>query len=107
MIAELFLSTALLVALTFAVARGVEALLPEGVPWLITQAVVSALMLWALSALLFAGLYMLEAPQAAKLIGTGGWGRFAALGLKAGLVWAPILILVVSTAPSRWKTAVW
>jgi hypothetical protein len=29
------------------------------------------------------------------------------LGAKAALIWAPVLALVVTTAPRRWKTAVW
>lgn len=107
MITGLLLPTLILVALTFAVARMVERFMPETLPGLALQAVISALLLWVLSSLLFAILYTLEAPGAVWLIQSGGWRHFMMLGAQAALVWGPVLALVVSTAPRRWTTAVW
>lgn len=34
-------------------------------------------------------------------------GHFVRLGLGAGLIWAPVLILAVASVPGRWKKNVW
>ena len=34
-------------------------------------------------------------------------GYFLRLGLSSGLIWGPVLVLVVSTSPRRWQENVW
>lgn len=108
MITDLLIPTAILIALAVFVTRGVERLMPETVPGIAATALVSAVALVGLSACLFAVLYLLETPAAARLIGqTGSVLHFLLLGVQAGLVWGPILLLVSVTAPRRWRSNVW
>lgn len=110
MITGLLLPTLALMALAMLVPRLVERQVPESLTGLALCAAVSALALWGLSALGFAGLYALDDPLVLDLLGrdpAGGLRHFAGLGAKAALIWLPVLLLVVSTAPRRWKTAIW
>ncbi|MGR3369401.1 MAG: hypothetical protein ACU0CC_11885 [Sagittula sp.] len=108
MILGLLIPTAILIALAVFVTRGVERLMPETIPGIAAAALLSALALVGLSACLFAVLYLLETPSAARLIGQrGGVLHFLLLGVQAGLVWGPIVLLVSVTAPRRWRTNVW
>lgn len=110
MVAALALPTLVLLALAVVVARGVEALVPETPAGLVLQAAFSAVALTALSALAFAGLYAAGDVPLATLIDadpSGGIAHFAGLGLKSALIWAPPMLLVVITAPRRWRHGRW
>ena len=107
MIAGLLIPALALVALTIAVVRGVERCVPESIPGLAALAAISALLIWGLSAVLFATLYAAQLASITALAGTGGWQHFLKLGAQAALIWGPIVLLVVSTAPRRWTTAEW
>lgn len=109
-ITQLVLPLFALAIVTVLVTRAVEAVMPESVGGIAATAVLSALLCWALAAAGFAGLYALEDPRVLTLLGQtpqAGLRHFVWLGAQAALVWAPILLLVVTTAPRRWKTATW
>ncbi len=110
MIADLLLPALGLMLLAVLVARGVEVLVPESLVGLAAMALVSALLCWGLASAGFALLYVQEDARILTLLGdapTASAGHFLRLGGRAALIWAPILLLVVTTAPRRWKTAVW
>lgn len=110
MILSLALPAVLLIAAAILVPRGLEPLVPESPGGLVALAGLSALLLWAVSGLGFVLLYHLRGATVALLTGDNAapaFRHFAALGLKAALIWAPVLVLSVSTAPRRWKTATW
>ncbi|MGR3495350.1 hypothetical protein [Citreimonas sp.] len=110
MIAALALPTLVLLALAVAVARGVERLVPETPAGLALQASISAAALTLLSAAAFAALYAAgDAPLTALLDADprGGFAHFLGLGLKSALIWAPPMLLVVVTAPRRWRHGRW
>ncbi|KUF10610.1 hypothetical protein [Pseudoponticoccus marisrubri] len=110
MITALLLPTLALMALAVLVTRGIEALVPESPAGLAAIAVLSSLALWLLSAAGFAGLYLIRDAQIAVVLGAApqaGLRHFLGLGAKAALIWAPLVLLVVATAPRRWKTATW
>ena len=109
MLTSLLLPTVILIATAIAVARGIEALLPETLGAILFGLGLSALGMWVISALFFAGLYILESPELAHAIAKDGRGiaHLAILGAKSALIWAPVLLLVASTAPRRWKTNTW
>ncbi|WP_089277544.1 hypothetical protein [Antarctobacter heliothermus] len=110
MIADLLLPAFGLMLLAFVVPRGVEVLVPETVTGLVVMALVSTLLCWVLASAGFAMLYGVQDGGILALLGevpAASAGHFLRLGAKAALIWAPILLLTVSTAPRRWKTAVW
>ena len=110
MIAELLFPALGLMLLAFLVTRGVEALVPESVAGLALMALLSTLLCWALASAGFALLYVQKDARVLTLLGdapTASIGHFLRLGGSAALIWAPILLLTVSTAPRRWKTSVW
>lgn len=108
MVTALLLPSLLLIALAILIPRGLERLMPESLGGLLLLGLISALLLWALSALGFALLYRWGGAPLARLWADGGAFRhFLWLGLRAGLIWAPVLVLAVSTAPRRWRQAQW
>lgn len=110
MIADLLLPALGLMLMAFVVTRGVEVLVPETVTGLAVMAAVSALLCWPLASVGFALLYGVQDGRILALLGevpAASAGHFLRLGAKAALLWGPILLLTVSTAPRRWKTAVW
>lgn len=108
MVVEILLQVLGLGVLTVLVTRGVEALMPESVLGIALTGMVSALLVWLLASAGFAVLYAMQDARVLGVLGEGpAIGHFLRLGFSAGLVWAPILLLVVTTAPRRWKTAVW
>ncbi|SMX39529.1 hypothetical protein [Maliponia aquimaris] len=108
MVVEILLQILALCVLTVLVTRGVEALMPESVVGIALTGVVSALLVWLLASGGFALLYAIQDARILGLLDQGpAIGHFLRLGFSAGLIWAPILLLVVTTAPRRWKTATW
>jgi len=110
MVMGLLLPFLALMAMTVLLARGVEAVMPETITGIVATAVVAAVLIWAAAALGFAGLYFIESPQLVAVLGEAPAASvqyFLNLGAKAGLIWGPVLALVIVTAPRRWKTNVW
>lgn len=106
----LILSAVALATAAILVTRLIERVVPETLPGLGLLAVVAFVTMWLVSALGFAVAYQMQDAQVLTLFGAqpgAGARHFAGLGVKAGLIWAPIVLLVVVTAPRRWKNAVW
>jgi hypothetical protein len=99
-----------LAALAVLVPRLMERAVPESLGGLILNGVGSALVLSVLSAGYFAAAYAMRSSALLDLAGIAP-GRTAAhflrLGLMSGIVWAPVMVLAVASAPKRWKEAVW
>lgn len=109
MLLGLALPTILLMMAAVVVTRGLESVLPESLSGMALTALLSSLALWLLSSAGFALLYMAEgAPLAALGLTEGGTiTHFLSLGARSSLIWAPIVLLVVVTAPRRWRTSRW
>lgn len=108
MVVEILLQIVGLGVLTVLVTRGVEALMPETVTGIALTGIVSAVLVWLLASGGFAALYAMQDARVLAVLDQGpAIGHFLRLGFSAGLIWAPVLLLVVTTAPRRWKTAVW
>ena len=110
MILQLLLPVLALMLVAALVTRGVEALVPESLGGLAATTVISALLVWLLTAAGFAALYTIKDAKVWELLGQApraSLGYFLRLGASAVLIWGPVLLLVISTAPRRWKTAVW
>ncbi len=106
----LALPALVLVAISILVPRLLERTVPESLPGLVALGAISGVALWFLSALGFALLYRVQGPEMVELLGArplAGLVHFLTLGAKAALIWAPVLVLAVSTAPRRWREAVW
>ena len=106
----LVLPALLLIGFAVLVPLAVERRMPETLIGLLVGGMVSALVVWLLSAVLFAGLYALQGPgvlHTLRLSPGAGLAHFLKLGAQAALIWAPILLLVVGTSARRWKEAVW
>jgi len=100
---------ALAVALPFLFGR----FLPEGVGWLMLNAVLSAglLMLAAMGYFVFAyaGGHAGAVPEILSVFARapgGGW-HFVRLGALSALIWLPVLVLALAAQPGRWKEKVW
>lgn len=107
-LASLALPTLLLMGLAVLITRLLELVVPETLVGLGLLTLLAMGLMWGLSGLVFAGLYLWQDARIADLLGAGeGLGHFAALGAKSALIWAPLVFLVVCTAPRRWRQAVW
>ncbi len=109
MLLGLALPTILLMLAAVVVARGIESVLPESLTGMALTALLSSVALWLLSSAGFALLYMAEGAPLAALGVTEGETvtHFLSLGARSTLIWAPIILLVVVTAPRRWRTSRW
>lgn len=85
-------------------------ILPEGVWPLMLNAFLSSVFLYILSGFFFAALYVWQGVPLDRLLDPG-WAAnivfFGRLGLIAGIIWGPIVILSVAGLPRTWKKAVW
>jgi len=110
MMLGLLLPVAVLVAAAILVPRGLERMVPETLGGLVLNGAVSALVLILLSAGYFFLAYLWRSTALLDLIGIAPGqtlGHFLRLGFGAGLIWAPVVVLAVSTAPKRWREAEW
>jgi hypothetical protein len=104
---DLILPVTLLAALAWLVPQALARLWPEGVGPLLALGLVATLIMVALAAGLFLVLYLWEgAPLDAFPLWGAVW-HFTRLGLGAGLIWAPVLVLSVANLPRKWKQVVW
>ena len=77
--------------------------LPQSLPGLVVNGVVSALVLMAVGAMLFAALY----GSAAGAVWRAAPMHFIVLSAQAMLVWGPVLVLSLSRLPRRWPPESW
>lgn len=106
----LFLPTLILALLGFVVPRLFARVLPEGVPTLMANAVLSAMAMCIISAVFFFCLYVWQGVPVRELLDQGFTDNvlsFGGLGLIAGIIWAPILLLSVAGLPRRWVNKTW
>ena len=106
----LVLPSLILMGLGWAVPKLLSLRWPEGVRPLFWLAATSALILLALSALAFLGLYLMQGVPLSALFEAGAWPgvwHFLRLALLSALFWGPILVLSVSSLPRHWRTEVW
>ncbi len=99
-----------LVLLSVMVPKALGWALPEGVGWLIGNGAISAVILWAVSAGYFAVAYAMQSDMLTRLLGidhVDTLGHFARLGLLAGMIWAPVMVLSLASLPKRWREVVW
>lgn len=110
MILGLALPVALLVAAAILVPRALERVVPETLPGLILNGVLSALILTALGTGWFLLSYLWRSTAVFDLLGlapAATLAYFLKLGLGTALIWAPVLVLAVASAPKRWRVATW
>lgn len=108
MIQALLLPTLLLMVAAVLVTRLLEHVVPETIAGLVVLAGLASAACWAVASALFGAIYILQAAQIAAVLGTrGGLGHLLALGGKAALIWLPLVLITVATAPRRWKTNTW
>jgi hydrogenase-4 membrane subunit HyfE len=111
MIADgLFLPALILAILGFAVPRLLARVLPEGVPALMANAVLSTMVMCILSAVFFFCLYVWQGVPVRELLDQGighNVVSFGGLGLIAGIIWAPIMLLSVAGLPRKWVHKTW
>lgn len=108
---DAMLVPALILALmAWVVPKLLSMVLPEGVAALLINAFLSTLVLFTASSAFFVVLYVAQGAGAADLA-QFGWGEnavfFGRLGLTAGIIWGPILVLAVANLPRYWTKAVW
>lgn len=82
----------------------------EGVGPLMRLSVLSALIVWALGAAVFLGLYLVQGADLATLTSAGVAAAvwyFLRLSISAGLIWAPIMVLSIAGLPKTWVHETW
>ncbi|MGZ9811005.1 hypothetical protein ACXN5S_11125 [Pseudoroseicyclus sp. H15] len=110
MITGVLLPAAVIVVLAILLPRALGRWLPETFAGLVLNGVISAALLTGLAALVFAVTYAWSGTQVGAMLGFAPGvtlGHFLRLGLSAGLLWAPVLVLSVASVPGRWKEGVW
>lgn len=106
----LFLPAFCLALFAFIVPRLLGRVLPEGVAPLMLNAFLSAVLLFVISALLFVCLYLWQGQSLAEIMASGIAANvlfFGKLGLIAGIIWAPIMVLSVAGLPRKWVKETW
>ena len=89
---------------------GLERWVPESVAGMVLNGVVTAMLMTGLATGYFLWAY---ARQDTRLLDAIGFapgetlGYFIRLGLSSGLIWGPVMMVVLSTSPRRWKENVW
>jgi hypothetical protein len=107
---SLFLPALMLAVLGFLVPRLLARVLPEGVKPLLINTLLSTVLLFALSTVFFACLYIWQGFPMAQLMESGLAANlqfFGRLGLIAALIWAPIMLLSVAGLPRKWVKETW
>ncbi|SHH32127.1 hypothetical protein SAMN05444003_2799 [Cognatiyoonia sediminum] len=106
----LFFPAVILAVLSWMVPKLLSFVMPEGVKPLLLLALLSTLILFLLSSVFFFVLYLWQGATLARLA-EGGLSTnillFGRLGMIAGMIWAPIMVLSVAALPRRWKKEVW
>ena len=106
----LFVPAAVLALLAWLVPKLLSMVMPEGVRPLLMIAFLSTVILFLLSAGFFVALYLWQGISWAQIAAFGVMANVAfygKLGLIAGLLWAPIMVLSVANLPRGWVKKVW
>ena len=106
----LFLPALIMAAMGFIVPRLWAHALPEGVVPLMVNAFLSTVLLFALAACFFVGLYVWQGMPFAEIMAPG-WAKnimfFGRLGLMSAIIWGPIMLLSLAALPRRWVKKTW
>ena len=106
----LFFPAVILAFLAWMVPKIMSFFMPEGVRPLLVLALLSTLLLFVISTLFFVVLYLWQGAPLTGLAGAGAAANilfFGRLGLIAGMIWAPIMVLSVASLPRHWKKEIW
>ncbi len=107
---NLILPATMIALLGFAVPRVLARVFPEGVKPLLLNTFLSTVLLFLISALFFACLYLWQGVPVGEIAATG-WAAnilfFGRLGLISGMIWAPIMLLSVAGLPRKWVNETW
>tara|TARA_R110002051_G_scaffold183061_1_gene252671 strand:- start:11677 stop:12018 length:342 start_codon:yes stop_codon:yes gene_type:complete len=107
---SLLLPAASLAMLAWLVPKLLSMVMPEGVKPLLLITFLSTVILFAISAGFFVVLYVWQGITWAQLADFGMVANvvfYGKLGLIAGLIWAPIMVLSVANLPRGWVKAIW
>ena len=110
MILHVALPVVMLMGLAAALPHLMLRLVPETFAGVLLNAGICAVLLTLISAGYFFASYMARNTALIDLAGIAPAAtlvHFLGLGLGAGLVWGPVLVLSVSYTPARWKENVW
>ena len=106
----LFVPAACLALMAWLVPKLVSMMLPEGARFLMVNAIISTFLLFAISTGFFVFLYVWQGMNWAEIVAFGVAANvvfFGKLGLIAGMIWAPFMVLSVAGLPRNWVTKVW
>lgn len=110
MILHVALPVAVLMALAAALPHLLLRVVPETFAGILLNVGMSAGLLTLIAATYFFVSYLTHNSAILDLAGiapAATLAHFLRLGLGAGLVWGPVLVLSVSYTPARWKENVW
>lgn len=106
----LFFPAACIALLGWIVPKLMSMLLGEGIKPLMVNAFASTVVMFLISSVLFAMMYIGQGVGWAELAGFG-WAAnvvfFGKLGLISALIWGPVLMLSVANLPRSWVEKVW
>ena len=94
----------------FVVPRLLARVLPEGIMPLLLNAFFSTVLLFALSTILFVGLYAWQGIPLSEMASQGFAANvvfFGRLGLASAIIWAPVMLLSVAGLPRKWVHETW
>lgn len=107
---SLFVPALTLALLAWLVPKLLSMVLPEGIKPLLLNAFLSTVFLFCLSAGFFVVLYFWQGLTWAQFAEYGVAANvlfYGKLGLIAGMIWAPIMVLSVANLPRSWVSKVW
>lgn len=110
MIAGVLLPALGLMLCAVVVPIGLERWLPKTMGGMIVNGFASGATMTLLAAGYFLWAYQRQDMRVVELLGIAPGetlGYFLRLGLSAGLIWGPVLVLVISFSPRRWKENEW
>ena len=103
----LLLPAIMLALMGWLVPQGLARIMPEGVGALMLLAFVATVLLAVLASALFMALYIWRGAPVAEVVRPAAWPAFGRLALLSALIWAPVMVLSVSTLPRRWTGETW
>ena len=106
----LFVPALVLAVLAWVIPKVLSLALPEGVRPLMANALLSTLILFAISTLFFLMLYVVQGAPWEEIAQFGLAENivfFGRLGLISALIWAPIMVISVANLPRTWTKETW
>lgn len=107
---SLFIPALTLALLAWLVPKLLSMVLSEGIKPLLLNALLSTVFLFVFSAGFFVALYFWQGltwTQFAEYGFAANVVFYGKLGLIAGMIWGPIMVLSVANLPRSWVTKVW